>query len=329
MAHPICREAINTLVTGSAQEWPLDWFKRVYCGEPFKRGLSWGCGLGAFERWAIRRGVVSEIDGVDISETSLHEARRIARQDGLSGIRYRVGSFDAPETFEQTYDVVFFHASLHHVSNLEGLFESLRRSLVPGGVIYMDDYIGRSRHRWRSRHLKKAQAFLDRVPPEGKTRTALDFPVGTSDPSEAVRSEEIPYFFSRHFDVVEWKPYGGQITSVVLPWVRVQWAQTEEGRQHIQAMLNEEERELRRDPMTTAQVVAWGTLKRQVAARARIFAALPVSRRGSLRRASLALARAAFAIYWFSTKAYRWGRRHLLGLSPPSDRSVNGAVGSR
>ena len=58
MAHPLCREVINRRVTGSPREWPLDWLRRVHVAEPFERGVTWGCGTGAFERSLIRTDVV-------------------------------------------------------------------------------------------------------------------------------------------------------------------------------------------------------------------------------------------------------------------------------
>jgi SAM-dependent methyltransferase len=139
MAHPVCRAAINRRVTGSAEEWPLDWFKRRYGAQPRSRGLSWGSGLGGFERWAIRLGIVSAIDAFDLSPVSIREAEQAAAAEGIRSITYKLGDFNRPFLEEATYDIVFFHASLHHVANLEGLFSAISRALRPGGAIYVDD----------------------------------------------------------------------------------------------------------------------------------------------------------------------------------------------
>ena len=97
MAHPLCRQAINRRVTGDPNVWPLDCFKHIFAATPFDRGISWGCGLGAFERGAIRIGVVREIDGFDISPASLEDAKREALKEGIEGIHYRLGDFDDPD----------------------------------------------------------------------------------------------------------------------------------------------------------------------------------------------------------------------------------------
>lgn len=300
MAHPLCREAINRRVTGSPGEWPLDWFKRVHGGRPLSRGVSFGCGLGSFERWAVKLGIVREMDAFDISPASLEDARSLAREEGLSGIRYELGSFDEPRLPESAYDIAFFHASLHHVSNLERLFDALSRALVPGGAIYVDDYIGRSRHQWRGRHLREAQEFLDRVPREAKSLLFLDLPVGKEDPSEAVRSGEIEAFLRGAFDIVEWKPYGGQIAAWVLPWVDIEWACSEEGGRLVAAMLRREDEELARDASSTENIFAFGTLK-PAARRAASF------RQGSSRLQDLRRqgGRLAFQIYWPVFKIFR------------------------
>lgn len=301
MAHPICRAAINRRVTGSAQEWPLDWFKRSSGAQPRLTGLSWGSGLGGFERWAIRLGIVSAVDAFDLSPASVREAEQTAEAEGIHGVTYRLGDFNRPILEEAKYDIVFFHASLHHVANLEGLFSALSRALRRGGAIYVDDYVGRSRHEWRAAHLREAQAFLDRVPREALRRARVDFPVGRDDPSEAVRSDEIEEFLREYFDLVEWRPYGGQLAGLVLPCIDPGWAGSADGHRFVQEALDREERQLASNPESTDFVVAHGKLKpghltRRAARRRRP----PLER-----RASLAGARLFFSFYWLTLRAAR------------------------
>jgi SAM-dependent methyltransferase len=264
MAHPACRRAINRRVSGSEHEWPLDWFRRITKPAVFERGLSWGCGLGAFERSAIRSGLVGEIDGFDLSPASLEEAREAAEKEGISGIRYRLGDFNDPHLEPRRYDIVFFHASLHHVSALERLFQRLAVALKPGGWIYIDEYVGPSRTSWSAEHLRLAQAALDMIPPGAKLRARLEPPIEVNDPSEAVRSDEISKFVGEFFDVTEWRPYGGQITDLVMPCVTLEWAASEEGFRLIQAMLDIEDWQLGALPSANHHAVAYGRLKKRV-----------------------------------------------------------------
>lgn len=261
MAHPICREAINRRVAGSPHEWPLDWFKRVHVQTPFERGVSWGCGLGAFERSAIRTGIVKEIDAFDLSQASLADARRLAEEEGLTGIHYAAGNFDDPKLSDGAYDAVFFHQSLHHVSKLERLFRAISMALVPGGAVYVDEYVGPSRDQWTKRHLNKAQNALERLPAIARIPKQIALPIEEHDPSEAVRSGEIADFLREYLDLVEWRPYGGQIASLVFPYLRPEWVSSEEGSEQIRAMLELEDEDLRQDPSSTHYLVAYGRLR--------------------------------------------------------------------
>ena len=261
MAHPLCREAINRRVTGSPDEWPLDWFRRVHAGEPFLRAVSFGCGLGAFERSAARCGLALEIDAFDISARSLEQARETASLEGHRCIAYRIGDFDDPRLRFQRYDVAFFHASLHHVSELERLFRRLAFTLKPNGAIYFDEFVGPSRDRWSEEKLAFAQNLLDLLPPEAKVRDKLVAPIQADDPSEAVRSQEIPEFFHRFFEAVAWRPYGGQIVDLLFPCLDAQWLRSPAGHQTVLALLAIEDGELERDPALSHHVVAYGRLK--------------------------------------------------------------------
>lgn len=271
MAHPLCREAINRRVTGSPDEWPLDWFARVHAGRPFARGVSWGCGLGAFERAAVRAGLVLEMDAFDISPVSLEAARAEARRDGMDCIHYAAGDFDDPRLARRRYDIAFFHASLHHVSRLERLFRRLSFALKPRGAIYIDEYVGPSRDRWGEQELALARALFELLPREAKVATEILAPVEEHDPSEAIRSAEIPAFFHHHFETVEWKPYGGQVADLIFPCLSAAWAASAEGERAVKALLEIEEREIARDPSLSHHVVAYGRLKSTGGVLRRVF----------------------------------------------------------
>jgi SAM-dependent methyltransferase len=262
MAHPLCREAINRRVAGSPDEWPLDWFRRVHAREPFTHAVSFGCGLGAFERSALRCGVARQIDAFDISPCSVQEARETAARENLRCITYQIGDFDRPRLARQRYDIAFFHASLHHVSELERLFRQLTFALKPGGAIYIDEFIGPSRDSWKPSDLTLAQALLDFLPADAKLRERLVPPIEVNDPSEAVRSREIPSFFESHFEAIAWRPYGGQVVDLLFPCLRPEWLASDQGGRAVAAMLAVEDAELARDPSLSHHVVAYGKLKR-------------------------------------------------------------------
>ena len=261
MAHPLCRQAINRRISGSPHEWPLDWFKRVHARVPFRRGITWGCGLGAFERAVIRSGIVARIDAFDVSEASLADARRLADDERLDGIAYAPGNFDDARIPARTYDIAFFHASLHHVFALERLFRRLAVGMKSGAALYVDEYVGPSRSDWTLDRLRDAQALLDAVPARGRIADAIALPIQADDPSEAIRSSEIEPFLREFVDLREWRPYGGQLVDLIMPNVRREWAETSEGCAFVARWLEIEDEQMRRDPTTSHHVVAYGTLK--------------------------------------------------------------------
>jgi len=261
MAHPVCRQEINLRVSGSIHEWPLDWLRRTHVRRPFAYGVSWGCGLGAFERAAIRTGLARRIDAFDVSEASLEDARREAAREGIEGIHYRRGDFDDPQLERGRYDAVFFHASLHHVGALERLFRRLALSLKRRAAVYVDEYVGPSRGEWTRERLRRAQSLLDGAPAAARVRSEIDLPIEVNDPSEAIRSSEIPRFLGEFFDLVAWRPYGGQIVDLVMPCLDAAWAAAPEGQSFVRSMLRAEDDELARSPESTHYVVAFGRLK--------------------------------------------------------------------
>ncbi len=263
MAHPQCREAINRRIGGDPNEWPLDRFKRIHAAKPFERGISWGSGLGAFERAVVRLGIAKEVDAFDLSPKSVADARAEAEKEGIPGAHFHVGDFNDPKIPPNRYDIVFFHQSLHHVGSLERLFRRLAISLRPRAAIYLEEFTGPSRDQWTDQKLASAQAVLDRLPEEPKLTRALGAPIAGDDPSEAIRSGEIVRFLREFFDFVEWKPYGGQIVDLVFPAIAKDWAHSPEGCAATLDMLKVEDDEIARDENLSHHLYAFGHLRQR------------------------------------------------------------------
>ena len=63
------------------------------------------------------------------------------------------------------YDAVIANQSLHHVVNLEGLFDQVKRSLRPGGQFLISDMIGRNGHQRWPEALAVIHEFWRELPP--------------------------------------------------------------------------------------------------------------------------------------------------------------------
>lgn len=139
----------------------------------------------------IRRGICDRVDAFDGSETSLAAAREAAVAEGVvDRIAYRNDDFDRVTLPRRAYDVVFFHQSLHHVSRLERLLRQVARTLRPGGLLYLEEYVGPSRTYWTDRTVAWYRALFRMIPEHVRYQDELLLPVQWDDWSEAVRSGE-------------------------------------------------------------------------------------------------------------------------------------------
>src|SRR5262249_55193083 len=146
---PLVRRAINRRGTGDPNPRPMEWFADRYVPEPVALGLSVGCGTGLLERDVVSKGLCERVEGVDFSPEAIAEARRGADEAALGRrLDYRVEDINAIRLAPRRYDIVFFHGSLHHVRNVERVLEQTREALKPGGLLFLDEYMGPSRSEW-------------------------------------------------------------------------------------------------------------------------------------------------------------------------------------
>jgi SAM-dependent methyltransferase len=132
-----------------------------------------------------------------------------------------VSDFNEPRLPSQTYDIVFFHQSAHHVSKLEKLYSEILRSLKRNGLVYLDEYIGPSRFDWNDELIAPHRRFYARISPDARLQDPLSLPIHPIDPSEAIRSSEIISQLEHGFRILEQRNYGGSLLSV--PFSAVDW----------------------------------------------------------------------------------------------------------
>jgi ubiquinone/menaquinone biosynthesis C-methylase UbiE len=100
----------------------------------FDRALEIGSGTGYFTLNLLRAGVVREAVASDISPGMLRALEASAGKLGLPVETVACEASSLP--FEdESFDLVFGHAVLHHLPDLAGAFREFRRVLRPGGVV--------------------------------------------------------------------------------------------------------------------------------------------------------------------------------------------------
>ena len=100
----------------------------------FDRGLEIGAGTGYFTLNLMRAGVLREAVATDISPGMLTALSDSAHELGLPVETRECEAASLPFD-DDSFDLVFGHAVLHHLPDLAGAFREFRRVLRPGGVV--------------------------------------------------------------------------------------------------------------------------------------------------------------------------------------------------
>ena len=100
----------------------------------YGRGLEIGAGTGYFSLNLLQAGVLQEATCTDISPGMVATLAGNARRLGLE-VRAAPADAESLPFADASFDLVFGHAVLHHLPNLEQAFAELYRVLRPGGRI--------------------------------------------------------------------------------------------------------------------------------------------------------------------------------------------------
>jgi SAM-dependent methyltransferase len=100
----------------------------------FARALEIGAGTGYFSLNLLRAGVIDSAVATDISPGMLRALSASASELGLSveTVACEASALPFPD---ESFDLVFGHAVLHHLPDLAAAFREFRRVLRPGGVV--------------------------------------------------------------------------------------------------------------------------------------------------------------------------------------------------
>jgi ubiquinone/menaquinone biosynthesis C-methylase UbiE len=118
------------------QQQVLAKLRKAFGHEPahYARSLEIGAGTGYFTLNMLRAGVIAEATCSDISPGMLSTLEENARDLGLR-VETRVADAERLPFADQSFDLVFGHAVLHHIPDLAGAFDEFARVLAPGGTL--------------------------------------------------------------------------------------------------------------------------------------------------------------------------------------------------
>ncbi len=159
--------------------------------------VSLGCGAALKERILAANLPDRQFIGIDIADQVIRQANEEFQREGLSNLSVQHGDFNHLDLAADSVRILLGLGAIHHVENLEGMWEQARHALVPGGIVMAQEYVGPNRFQWTDAQIEACNHALDQiVPDEHKihhrtvARPALEMMIAT-DPSEAVRSAEI------------------------------------------------------------------------------------------------------------------------------------------
>jgi SAM-dependent methyltransferase len=140
--------------------------------------LSVGAGDGETEirvAQLLREAGVSNfcIECLDVNPALLERGRELA---GKAGLADRLAFVEADFNIwvaDKQYSAVIANQSLHHVLDLERLFDQIKKSLRPDGYFVTSDMIGRNGHQRWPEALQQVQQFWHELPKEYRWNRAL------------------------------------------------------------------------------------------------------------------------------------------------------------
>jgi ubiquinone/menaquinone biosynthesis C-methylase UbiE len=96
-----------------------------------------GAGEGTLSQLLAQR--AERVIAVDNSAKMVEFGAKLAQENGLANLEYRLGDLESPPVAEQSLDLAFFSQSLHHALHPRQAVRAAYRLLKPGGRIVILD----------------------------------------------------------------------------------------------------------------------------------------------------------------------------------------------
>ncbi|TIH13215.1 class I SAM-dependent methyltransferase [Marinifilum sp. JC120] len=196
---------INSIICGpplaGVSQGPMSLLKEMLQGRSFGEALSIGCGGAHKELEFVKQGLVDHFYLYELSKKNCELAKQRFESAGF-GERVTIINKDFFETQPREFDLIHWDNSLHHMFNARDAIARTYDCLRPGGVFYMNDFVGSSRFQWSDAELEQINFFRKNLPDEifinplgGKFPRRVERPslkqMIAADPSEAADSASI------------------------------------------------------------------------------------------------------------------------------------------
>ena len=185
--------------------------------------LSIGSGMCSHEIEFAGYDSFSKVVCVDIADNLLKRAKEKADAKGLNNIEFHTNDIRKADYKKKEFDIILFHSSLHHFSQIENLIsQHITKWLKPDGFLIINEYVGNNRLQYDKKQLQYINKGLQGIPTRLRNRYKTNLNKNRyygsgylrmvlADPSECVESANIIPVLHKFFDIVEEKPYGGNL----------------------------------------------------------------------------------------------------------------------
>ncbi len=198
-------------------------------GTGFEHGVSVGCGNGTKEFELMKEGIVRRFTLFELSTEMIKQAREKAKSLGLLDRVELIQGDCFSHEFKEKVDLVHWNNALHHMLDTKKAVRWSFDILSPGGVFYMDDFVGPTRFQWSDESLKLGTRIRKILPkdflrhpykkgsylPRELARPSVE-EMKCSDPSEAADSSSIIKRVKEYFPNAKIKLTGGLIYHTTL-----------------------------------------------------------------------------------------------------------------
>lgn len=192
------------------------------------RVLSIGCGVGSHIRKIAAYPNIAQAEGLDLSAKRIEDANRLAGEAGLNNTVFTSTDIFDNRPGHGMYDLILFHSSLHHFSQLDELIgQIVLNALKPEGILVIHEFVGPNRLQWTRDQLRFTNHLLKMLPRDFRRKAVTRsvkrkayrpgiWRMLLSDPSEAVRSQDQLPTIGKYFDTVYFRSLGGNILHLLL-----------------------------------------------------------------------------------------------------------------
>ncbi len=221
---PVARAFINRRITGDPELGPETYYARRH-GPAIvaPHALSLRASDAKLELALVEAGSCERLTGLDDEQSRVDFAAGRVPEPLRQRVRFELGALEQWQPPEPLGAVVS-RSFLHRRDDLETVLDRLAALLEPGGLLFVEDFVGPSRFQWTDAQLQAINRLLAQLPQElltdlsatdGRRKRSVERPDLVeriaATPHEAVRSEEILPLLDERFERVEVCPYGGAV----------------------------------------------------------------------------------------------------------------------